>query len=215
MDLLEAMRTTGTTRYFTDDPVPDEVLYRALDAARFGPQGGNRQPVHFVVVRDEETKQRLADLYLPLYRQYFEKPVIPGVPHATGQPARDFAESFARVPALVVVCAAVVALHPTDDELGRLSVVGGGSIYPIVQNLCLALRAEGVGSALTTLLCRREPEVKELLGIPEGYLTAGHVAVGFPARGFPRSLRRGPVEEMVSLGRFGTPMFGGLAEQAG
>ena len=59
MELTEAMRTTGTCRRFRPDPVPDEVLHRAFEVARFGPQGGNRQPLRWVVVRDPVLKQAL------------------------------------------------------------------------------------------------------------------------------------------------------------
>jgi len=52
MDLSEAIHSTGTCRYFKPDPVPREVMRRALEAARFAPSGGNRQPVRFVVVTD-------------------------------------------------------------------------------------------------------------------------------------------------------------------
>ncbi len=55
MELTEAMRTPGTCRYFASDPVPDEVLHQAFDVARFGPQGGNRQPMRWIVVRDPAT----------------------------------------------------------------------------------------------------------------------------------------------------------------
>ena len=58
-------------------------------------------------------------------------------------------------------------LAVTDAELPRRSIVGGASIYPFVQNLLLALRAEGLGAAMTTLLVPAEEEVRELLGIPE------------------------------------------------
>src|SRR5689334_6791381 len=70
MELAEAMRTTGTCRYFEDRQVPDDVLYTAFDHARFGPQGGNRQPVRWIVVRDPERKKALADLYLPPWKAY-------------------------------------------------------------------------------------------------------------------------------------------------
>jgi nitroreductase len=63
MELRDVIRTAGTCRYYTDDAVPDEVLARVLDAARFAPSGGNRQPVRYVVVRDPETKRRLKALY--------------------------------------------------------------------------------------------------------------------------------------------------------
>ena len=51
------MRTTGAVRRFTDDPLPDEVLERILDNARFAPSGGNRQGAHVIVVRDRETRR--------------------------------------------------------------------------------------------------------------------------------------------------------------
>ena len=59
-------------------------------------------------------------------------------------------------------------LAVTDAELPRRSIVGGASIYPFVQNLLLALRAEGLGAAMTTLLVPAEDAVRELLGIPPG-----------------------------------------------
>jgi nitroreductase len=211
MELTEAMRTTGTCRYFSPDPVPDEVLHAAFDAARFGPQGGNRQPVRWIVVRDAATKQALADLYLPLWKAYFDAiasgEVNVGALPKTVTDADHFAENLGGVPAIVVACAEVSGLHPTDTELGRLSVVGGGSIYPTVQNLCLALRDQGVGSAFTTLLCITEPAVRELLHIPDDFITAGHIAIGYPAHGFPTRLTRSPVEEIVFAEAFDRPLF--------
>ncbi|MGV9824665.1 MULTISPECIES: nitroreductase family protein [unclassified Gordonia (in: high G+C Gram-positive bacteria)] len=211
MELSEAMRSTGTCRYFSDKYVDDEVLYHAFDNARFGPQGGNRQPVRWVVVRDDAIKQRLAELYLPYWEAYYAA-VIEGTKAVGAVPtsvaaANDFAHALGEVPVLIVVCADVDGIHPTDHELGRLSVVGGASIYPTVQNLTLALREQGVASALTTLLCAEEPAVKELLNIPDGYITAAHVAVGYPREGFPRKLSRSPVEQIAFLNTFDTPMF--------
>ena len=52
MELRKAMRTTPSTREFTDDPLPDDVLYQILDDARFAPNGGNRQAWRVIVVRD-------------------------------------------------------------------------------------------------------------------------------------------------------------------
>ena len=76
-----------------------------------------------------------------------------------------------------------------------------------MQNLCLALRAEGVASAVTTLLCHQEADVRKLLEIPEEFITAAHVAVGYPARGFPARLTRHPVEDIVYSERFGEPLY--------
>ncbi|MHA6793363.1 nitroreductase family protein [Pseudonocardia bannensis] len=211
MELTAAMRTTGTCRYFRTDPVPDEVLHQAFEVARFGPQGGNRQPVRWIVVRAAARKQALADLYLPLWKAYFnaisDGSVNVGALPKTVVDADHFAEHLAEAPAIIVVCAETAGLHPTDHELGRISVVGGASIYPTVQNLCLALRDQGVGTAVTTLLCHEEPQVRKLLEIPDGFITAAHIAVGYPEKPFPTTLTRSPVSDIVALETFGTPMF--------
>jgi nitroreductase len=88
-------------------------------------------------------------------------------------------------------------------------VVGGCSIYPAAQNLLLKAREEGLGAALTTLLCRFEPQVKELLDIPEGVITAAHIALGWPERPLPRSLNRRPLSEIAFLDTFGATFPGG------
>jgi nitroreductase len=210
MDLAEAMTTTGTCRYYRADPVPDDVLLRAFDIARFAPQGANVQPVRWVVVRDAERRRALAELYAPLWREYLSElrdrfPALGPLPRTLAD-ADHFAWHLADVPAIIVCCVRMDRLLATDDHLDRLSIVGGASVYPYVQNVCLALRAEGVGTAITTLLCRVEDEVKRLLEIPDDVGTACHVAAGYPARPWPRKLRRLPVGETVFAERFGDPL---------
>ena len=88
-----------------------------------------------------------------------------------------------------------------------MSIVGGASVYPSVQNLILSARAEGLGTALTTLLCAVEPEVKTLLAIPDDVATAAMVALGYPARGFPKKLTRRPLGESCFADSYGAPLF--------
>jgi nitroreductase len=166
--------------------------------------------VRLVVVRDRAKKERLAELYLPWWKAYFK--AAEGGTRNLGEyssarkaliNANQFAEKLAEHPLIVVVCAKLDALQITDLELDRPAVVGGASIYPYVQNLCIALRVEGVATTITSLLVGSEPEVKELLEIPDGYLTAAHVVAGYPAKGFPVKLTRAPVEETVFIDTFG------------
>ncbi len=216
MELQDAIRSMGTCRYYRDEPVPDTLLARVLDAARFAPSGGNRQPERFDAVRDAAKKRRLRELYLPIWEPYaaaatggeLRVDALPSVLRA----ADEFARALDRVPVIVVVCAKLDDVHPTDHRLGRLSVVGGASIYPAVQNLLLSCRENGLGAALTTLLCAVEPEVKKLLEIPEEFSTCAHVAIGFPAKPFPKRLRRAPLTEIAFLDTFGAPLPG--AEEA-
>jgi nitroreductase len=218
MELREAMTTLGTCRRFRPEPVPDEVLVRAVDAARFAASGGNRQPVRYVVVRDPDARRQLGEWYLEPWSAYYERALGGG--HRVGgrQAARmleesnAFAHAYGRHPAIVVVCARLADLLATDEGLDRLSIVGGASVYPAVQNLLLALREQGVATAMTTLLCGDHDErVRELLGIPDGWATACHVVAGYPEGPFPRRLARLPVEELLFGERFGAPLVGGAS----
>ena len=70
MDLADVMRTQHACRYYRPDPVPPAVFHRAVELARFGPQGGNRQPVRFLIVTDAAKKRQLAEWYLVPWKAY-------------------------------------------------------------------------------------------------------------------------------------------------
>ncbi len=215
MDLYEAMRCAPTSRHFTDEPVAPEALHRALENARFAPSGGNRQGWRVVVVRDPERRRAIRDLYLPHWQRYIEETGAARMLEAPAeseprvrmvQGANRYAERMHEVPVHLVVCVRTADLVITDSELPRESVVGGASIYPFVQNLLLALRAEGLGAAMTTLLVPAEAEVRELLGLPEDVALAAHVGVGHRADPWPVRLRRNSVEEFAFSERYGEPL---------
>ncbi len=210
MDLQDVIRTNHTCRHYRPDPVPDEVLERVVSAARFAPNGGNRQPVRFVIVRDPATKETLRDLYLPYWNAYLKAAsggeIRVGILPKAARDADTFANHLHEIPVLLMVCARLEDVHPTDHELGRLSVVGGASIYPAVQNLLLSCREEGLGSALTTLLCHEEPKIKALLSIPEDISVVATLAIGYPAKPFPKRLTRRPVSEIAFVERYGDPL---------
>lgn len=210
MELQEAIRSAGTCRYFTAEPVDDATLMALLDAARFAPQGGNRQPVRYVVVRDADTKQQLRDWYLEPWKRYMAA-VSSGDVRVDGERAQrmvadadHMAEHLHEVPVLLVVCAVLHDLTLPDANLDRPSLAGGASVFPAVQNLLLTARELGLGAALTTLLSAYEPQVRALLGLPYGVAVAGVVALGWPARPLHTKLTRRPVEETVFFERWGS-----------
>ena len=221
MELYDVMRSTPAVREFTDDPLPDDVVARILDNARFAPTGGNRQGVRVIVVRDQETRSTLADLALPAARRYTaqvangESPWNPLRPpgmdgstiEATEPPAGMFVP-FREAPVVLVICLDLGVVAAIDQDLDRLSVVSGGSVYPFVWNVLLAARNEGYGGVLTTMVVAEEPRVKELLGVPDPYAIAAVVPLGKPVRQVTK-LRRRPVGEFATCERFdGTPFSG-------
>lgn len=227
MDLLEALRSTGAVREFHPDPVPDDVLARVLDTARFAPNGGNRQAWRVVAVRDAATKRALRDLYLPGWYEYLAMTAAGLTPWApvtdraaeaaavarSGEVAAEasrgapgFAERFDEAPVLLVVLADLRRLAAVDRDLGRYTLVGGASIYPFVWSLLLAARTEGLGGVVTTMPIKQEPAMKALLGVPEEFAVAAVVAMGRPVHQ-PTRLRREPVASFATLDRFdGEPL---------
>src|ERR1700686_1522076 len=104
MDLIEAMESAVTCRTFKPDPVPDAVLKAAFDASRFGPQGGNRQPIRWIAVRDRAPKRQLRDWYLGPLTAYIANArkgaINIGAPSRLMEIADNFAHHLDEVPAI-------------------------------------------------------------------------------------------------------------------
>jgi len=220
VELLEALRTTGSIREFTDEPVDRATLARILDTARFAPNGGNAQAWKVIVVEDAARRERLRDIYLDGWRLYLAQaaaglrpwaPVtdrareaeVVAAARASDQPmpAGDFAENLHTAPALLVVLADLRRLAAIDRDLDRYTLVGGASIYPFVWSMLLAARAEGLGGVITTMPVYREQAVKELFAIPDGFAVAATVVLGHPVRR-PTRLRRDPIEGFATVDSF-------------
>jgi nitroreductase len=61
-DILDVITSRKSIRRYKPDPVPDEMIDRILESARWAPTGENYQPWRFVVIRDQETRNKIGDL---------------------------------------------------------------------------------------------------------------------------------------------------------
>jgi nitroreductase len=228
VELIEALRTTGAVRDFLDDEVPDDVVYRLLDTARFAPNGGNRQAWRVVVVKEPSVRRSLRDAYLPGWYDYLAQAAAgltpwasvtdralelrslaeaPEVARAAAEGPGGFAEHLDQVPVMLVLLADLADLATVDRDIGHYTMVGGASIYPFAWSLLLAARTEGLAGVMTTVVVQREAEVKELLGVPDTVSVVGLLALGRPVRQ-PTRLTRRPVESFATVDRFGGAPFG-------
>ncbi len=211
-ELYDVMSTLRAVRKLRPDPIPPEVLDRVLQAACWAPTGGNTQPWRVVVATGDETKQALQEIYEPEWERYstgFMK-MMAGLP--TEELAKwerivaagdHLAQHLAQAPAILMFCANPAMMAITDAKLDRVSMVGGGSVYPAVQNAMLACVQEGLGCTLTTLHCLQEDEVKEVLGIPAEWATVGMVPIGYPVGKGHGPITRQPPSAMAYRDRFG------------
>ena len=211
MELYEVMRMTFAAREFTDEPVPDEVLHRIVEHARFAPSGGNRQGAHVIVVREAATKAAIAELAIEPAKRYIaqrnngESPWNPVSPPQVSAEAiaqvesvGPLSSSYVHAPVLLVICLDLGVVAAVDQHLERIGIISGASIYPFAWNILLAARSEGYGGTLTTMPIAQEPKLQSLLGIPKDVAVAAIIPFGKPVKQLTKLSRRG-VEEFTHL----------------
>jgi len=167
-DVWEVMSTARPIRRFTDEPVDDATLARCLEAARWAPSGANAQGWRFVVLRSPEQRAVVAKA-----AAHALKVIEPA--YGMSRPADDDNSRRART------YRATYELHDRAGEFTSVlfaqqhyptasEVLLGGSIFPAMQNLLLAARAQGLGACLTSGL---RTVASSCCAKPSVYPTAG------------------------------------------
>lgn len=209
-DLTQTDALLSTTRAVRkrldfDCEVPDDVLLECLQLAVQAPTGSNRQSWRWMVIRDADKKQALADLYNRAGGDYLRTAASQADPATqTGRvmdSATFLAENLHRVPVMVI------PLIIGRVESGEQHPAGlFGSIIPAMWSFQLALRSRGLGSCLTTIHLRFEQEAAELLGIPAHLTQAGLLPVAYTKGTEFKAAQRPPVSEITYLDTYKNPI---------
>jgi nitroreductase len=196
-DIWAVMSTARTIRRFTDESVDDATLTRCLQAATWAPSGANAQSWRFVVLRSPEVRAVVAtaaahalEVIEPVYGM-----TRPAADDDSRRARTDRAtyELHDRAGALTSVLFAQKRF-PTASEL-----LLGGSIFPAMQNFLLGARALGLGACLTSWASYGgEALLRDAVGVPDDWMLAGHIVVGWP-RGKHGPVRRRPLAQVVAL----------------
>ncbi len=209
-DLSQTDALLSTTRAVRkrldlDREVPDDVLLECLQLAVQAPTGSNRQGWRWLVVRDPEKKEALADIYRRAGAEYLssqEREVDPNT--QTGRvidSANYLAENLGRIPVLVIPLIIGRVGQPGVSAAGLF-----GSIIPAMWSFQLALRSRGLGSCLTTLHLGLEDEAAELLNIPEHMTQAALLPVAWTKGTDFKPAARPPVHEITYLDTYKNPI---------
>ena len=197
LSVHEALFTTRAMRRLRPDPVPREDLEYLIEAATMAPSAGNLQMWAFVVVTDAEQRRRIADLHREAGRQYIRDGVLASADtddyrRRVYTKAMHNVEHLDEAPAIIVACLTV----PAPDDAAVASGLFG-SIFPAVQNLLLAARSKGLGGVLITLgtdyspvPVNDNPDIGEVLGLPENAKAVALVPVGYPVGEWGRPWRQ-------------------------
>lgn len=221
----QIIRTTRAMRRLKPDDVPRELLEQLVQAAVYGPSGGNNQAFSFLILTDREQINRLVPIWEQLVAYYVSSQTRPD--HMTEEAWQRLtatlkyqADNFADTPAVIVACyelsgaiermkrtarqqwAALGVLGPRKTltlvrNLPRTLFVGeAASIYPGVQNLLLTARSLGLGATMTTWHTIAEQEIKRVLGIPRKTHIYAIIPVGWPTGKFGPVSRRSVADDI-------------------
>lgn len=178
MELFEAIKKRRSIRAFEPKPVPEELIDKILEAARWAPSAGNRQARDFIIVKDKDTKRMLSQAALD----------------------QDFIEE---APLDIVVCANGDRSARRYGERGMqlYSILDAAAA---VQNLLLAVYALGLGACWVGAF--RDGWVSEILNLPTWLRPIAIIPLGYPAER-PRPTPRMPIEQLVHRERFKEQRF--------
>ena len=181
MDVLEAIRNRRSVRQYKDTPVPDDVLNKVLEAARWAPSWANTQCTRYVVVKDPATKARLAETV------------------NRGNPSY---EALKNAPIIIVACA---ELKKAGYYKGEASTDKGDwfmfDVGIAMENLALAAHALGLGTVHVGYIPDSK-KVEEILGAPEGVVAVEMTPLGYPA-GETKAPPRKELSEIVFYEKYG------------
>ena len=202
--IFEVMYNCRAMRRLKPDPVPEKLLLKLVDAGNQGPTGSNTQGVRWIIVRDAEQRERLAELNKVAVTRYAapDSGRAAALPHQASDKRMRMldavlwqAENMQDIPALVIAC------YQFPQPVTGQSPGAGGSVWPAVQNLLLAARALGLGAAPTTLGLSNRAAAREVLALPDTMEAYCLIPVGYPMGRFG-PVTRLPVEQTVRWDRW-------------
>jgi hypothetical protein len=158
-------------------------------------------------------RQRLGELNVTGAQRYFAQISAGESPwnavEPSGVPAQTIADTavpdeftapFRRASVVLVITVDLTYVAAMDQDLDRIGVVSGASVYPLVWTILLGARNEGYGGTLTTMAVPEETQIRDLLGIHHTHAVAALVPLGKPLRQLSK-LRRSPVDEFTTRDR--------------
>jgi nitroreductase len=190
MDVIEAIKGRRSIRKYRAEPVSEEALQTVLEAARLAPSWSNTQCWRLIVVRDKETKSKLAD-------------TLKGIKAGRTNPAD---EAVRTAPIVIAACAELGVTGYYRDENGenKLATDKGEVWYMFdvalaMQNMSLAAHALGLGTVHAGLL--DAVKAARILGVPENVVVIELLPLGWPDEE-PAARPRKEINEFVFFEKY-------------
>jgi nitroreductase len=175
-------------------PLPPEVIYECIDVAVQAPTGAGGENWRFLVVTEPAIKARIAAVYADTLKDIALRRGL-----SLKASHQALLERLHEIPAMIFVC--VDGLPPDRSEGTQVAYYG--SVLPAAWSLMLALRARGIGTTWTSLLCQRRDEVAAILELPEHVGLTVMLPAGYTRGAVLRRAARRPAGEVTYWNRWG------------
>ena len=180
LKVLDVFKSRRSIWEYSPKEVPDEVLHRILEAARWAPSAHNAQPWRFIMIRDPTTKRKLAKAMANRWNKDMTKNDIPA--EVRESRIRTSIQRFTSAPTLIIACLTMNGMDEYSDrrrqKIERAMAVQ--SVAAAIQNMLLAAHAEGLGSCwfCAPLFC--QGAVRRVLRIPHSVDPQALITMGYP-----------------------------------
>ncbi|HEY33420.1 MAG TPA: nitroreductase [Dehalococcoidia bacterium] len=201
MDVFSAIKERRSIRSYKPDKIPKETMNKLLEAMRLAPSGGNRQPYRFIIVQDNDMKEKLAAAC-----RWF--------------PGRPQGQAFiAEAPVVIVACgsegSAVVRYYREEgvsltigrnvpEEIDKSSTDFQScmdiDLAIALDHLTLVAAEEGLGTCWIAALDERE--IKRLLAVPDDRRVLVVMPIGY-TDSWPEPRPRKPLERIICYDKYG------------
>lgn len=175
------MKFRRSIRHYEDTPVEKETLEEIFDIVRYAPSAGNGQPVQWAVINDPEKIKKIAAGTIEWMREMVngDSPLNDMIPFAPMIVAWDNGAD----PILRNAPCLVVAHAPEENQMAFVDGVIA------LTHLDLALptfQMGGCWAGLLNIACNQQPQLKSIMGVPDGNAVIYPFMVGYPKYGYHR-----------------------------
>jgi len=177
--MLDLILKRQSDRSYSDKPVESEKIERIIEAGRIAPSACNAQPWKFIVVTDNDLRNKLSD--------------------AASAKLLGMNSFVSQAPLLIVV------VREKANMSSRIGATVKDKDYSLIdigiasENICIQAAAEGLGSCMIGWF--DETQVKKLLGIPSSKRVELIITIGYTTKE-TREKRRKPLSETVSYNKY-------------
>lgn len=171
-ELQKIIKERRSIRNFEDKDVPEELVNKILESARWAPSWTNCQCWEIVVIRDEKTKEGLKD---------------------TMAPKNPATKAITGAPVLLAVCG---KLNVSGFYGGQVTTKFGDwfmfDLGIVTQTICLTAHSLGLGTVIVGLYDHEK--AKEVIKVPEDHELVAILPLGYPAK-TPKAPKRKEISE--------------------